>query len=209
MNFVNFPNTMWYEKFNWSLYSCSILKDASIPVYSISFRYQLGHRAYFLPTHWFAYYYVWDLNPVFLSWRLQLNESFLGLHIACALLVLFLLLAAKLLLSVVAAVMQAIHSLLLPVSKRIFCKTALAKCAVAAMIGLMWLFTRDFVPATLLPRAGYTWFYIIDTLMLTIVLMGLNKGTNVIMGSKLDYRVSLGILLAYQLVNWGRRWRGN
>ena len=32
MNFVNFPNTMWYEKFNWNLYSCSTIKDAAIPV---------------------------------------------------------------------------------------------------------------------------------------------------------------------------------
>lgn len=103
--------------------------------------------------------------------------------------------------------MQGIRSLLLPVSKRFFCKTALAKCAVAGMIGLMWLFTRDFVPAMLRPRAGYTWFYIIDTLLLVIVLMGLNKGTNIIMGSKFDYHVSLGILCVYQLVNWGRQWR--
>ena len=207
MNFVNFPNTMWYEKFNWNLYSCSTIKDAAIPVYSISFRYQLGHRAYFLPTHWFSYYYVCDLNSLSLSWRQQLDESFLGYHLACALIVLFLLLSAKLLLSLVAVAMQGIRSLLLPVSKRIFCKTALAKCAVAGMIGLMWLFTRDFVPAMLRPRAGYTWFYIIDTLLLVIVLMGLNKGTNIIMGSKFDYHVSLGILCVYQLVNWGRQWR--
>ena len=63
------------------------------------------------------------------------------------------------------------------------------------------------MPAMLRPRAGYTWFYIIDTLLLVIVLMGLNKGTNIIMGSKFDYHVSLGILCVYQLVNWGRQWR--
>ena len=36
LNYVNFPNMMWYEKFNWDLYSCSNTKDRDFPVYSIS-----------------------------------------------------------------------------------------------------------------------------------------------------------------------------
>ena len=68
---------MWYEKFNWDLYSCSKTKDRAMPVYSMSFHYTLGHRAFFLPTHWFAYKYFFVMSDYWLAFRRELHELLL------------------------------------------------------------------------------------------------------------------------------------
>lgn len=73
---------MWYEKFNWDLYSCSKTKDRAMPVYSMSFHYTLGHRAFFLPTHWFAYKYFFVMSDYWLAFRRELHESFFFTYLA-------------------------------------------------------------------------------------------------------------------------------
>ena len=195
MNFVNFPSMMWYEKFNWDLYSCSSLNDPSMPVYSISYRYTLGHRSYFLPTHWFGYYYIWELSNVFLAIREQLNESFGGLYFYCMGIITIILFLAKPMVMCISATVYYVHTFLQPISKKIFCKSAIVKSLVSGVIGLVWLFSREVVPGTLLPRWGYFFFYIIDTLLLVIILVGFNKGTNAVMGMKYSSATSLRILL--------------
>lgn len=101
---------MWYEKFNWDLYSCSKTKDRAMPVYSMSFHYTLGHRAFFLPTHWFAYKYFFVMSDYWLAFRRELHESFFFTYLALLALLGLLLAASRRIIAAVASVVCFIDS---------------------------------------------------------------------------------------------------
>lgn len=201
MNFVNFPSIMWYEKFNWHLYSCSGLNDPEMPVYSINFRYTLGHRSYFLPTHWFGYYYIWELNNYYLGVRQQVNESFTGSIVFCLSILSLLLVFSRVIIAAIASLMAFFHQNANNYIKQSGVATAFGKCLVASLIGLYWLFSREIVPGTLRPSMGYLFFYLIDSTLLVITLLGLNRGVNAIQGTNLKPTAALSLLLGLQTVN--------
>ena len=202
MNFVNFPSIMWYEKFNWHLYSCSGLNDPEMPVYSINFRYTLGHRSYFLPTHWFSYYYIWELNNYYLNVRQQVSESFASSILLCSALLAVLLILSPLFITIISSLMVSLFTLIGKPLNESGLATAACKWFVASLIGLFWLFSREIVPGTLRPSMGYLFFYLIDSLLLVITLLGFNRSTNTILGvNTIKATSSLWILLALQIVN--------
>ena len=202
MNFVNFPSIMWYEKFNWNLYSCSGLNDPEMPVYSINFRYTLGHRSYFLPTHWFSYYYIWELNNYYLNVRQQVQESFVSSVIFCGTLLAVILALSPMFITMVSSLTVSLFNSIGKQLKEFGLATAGFKLFVAAIIGLFWLFSRDIVPGTLRPSMGYLFFYLIDSSLLVITLLGFNRSTNTILGvNTIKATSSLWILLILQIVN--------
>ena len=195
LNYVNFPNMMWYEKFNWDLYSCSNTKDRDFPVYSISFHYTLGHRDFFLPTHWFAYKYIFIMNDYWLSFRRELNESFFFTY-AWLLLVLGAGLAVA---RYVIGAVSYLTVLLYPyVGKKLVATgmaTGVVKMIVAALIGVFWDISVEIVPYQLFPSQGYLFFFLFYSYFLSVLLLGFNKATSVLMGSKMGCKSSLLLLL--------------
>lgn len=186
---------MWYEKFNWSLYSCSGLNDPNMPVYSINFQYTLGHKEMFLPTHWLGYKYVWAMNDYWLSWRTKINESFFGTHLYCLLLVGVIILIGMLAIPCISAITIVVYRSAKSFAKNIHCASALLKLTVSVIILGIWYTSLTITPYHLYPDSGYFYFYLFYTLLGSIFIFGFNRGTNAILGTKNSCKRSLMILL--------------
>lgn len=191
---MNFPVMMWYEKFNWNLYSCSKLDDA-IPVYSINFQYTLGHKEMFLPTHWLSYKYVWVMNDYWLTFRQQINESFFFTHLYCLLQVILIILLSMILIPVIGAIVSTIHETTKEFMKNVFCTSALLKLTVSVIILGIWYVSFSITPYYLYPEAGYFYFYLYYTLLGALFIFGFNRGTNIILGTKQSCKHSLLVLI--------------
>ena len=160
LNFVNFPVLMYYEKFNWSLYSCSGLNDPTMPVYSINFQYTLGHKEMFLPTHWFSYHYVWEMNNYWLSWRMKLNESFFSTHLYCLFLIFIVVVIGMLAIPSLSTLVYSFYQTLSSSLRSLYFSSTLMKLTVSFAILGIWYTSFSIVPYHLYPSAGYIYFYI-------------------------------------------------
>ena len=202
-NYMNFPSLMWYEKFSWNLYSCSKLEDKSMPVYSINFRYSLGHRSYFLPTFWEDYHFIFVLSEYWYGWREKLDESFLLPYLeSCALAVLLLVFspwATRLLSTVVVALFNSTKDLM----KRIHCETAIMKIVSGALIGGAYLLGFWITPYWYRPAAGFLFFAVFFTIFTSVLLLAFNKAANVVNGEKRSAALQLKILIVANAVMMG------
>lgn len=204
LNFVNFPVLMWYEKFNWNLYSCSGLNDPNMPVYSINYHYTLGHMEMFLPTHWFSYHYVWQMNNYWLSWRTQINESFFTTHLYCLLLVVGVLAGGMLVIPCIATCLSFFYRTLQPAVRSLYFTSSVMKLIVSLFILGIWYVSRIIVPYYLYPSAGYLYFFLFYTLFGCIWIFGLNRGTNAILGTKMTCKHAVTLLSTchFVLAGW-------
>ena len=200
LNYVNFPSAMWYEKFNWDLYSCSNTKDRAIPAYSISYHYTLGHRSFFLPTHWFSYKYFFVMNDFWLSFRRELNESFFFTYLWLLALLGFLLAVSRRIIAAIASVVSFVNKRCDKWIQRSGVGTAIVKLVVAGLIGVLWNVAVEVVPYYLLPEQGYLFFFLFYSAFLALMLLGFSKGTAMVMGIPEKPKTVLGLLLGTHAV---------
>ena len=193
---MNFASLMWYEKFSWDLYSCSGIADKRLPVYSINFRYTLGHRSYFLPTFWEDYYFVFVLSEIWYHWRLTLHESFAFTYLLLTALLLLLLFAANAVSRALANAFAALFPRVDPLFKRFHCETAAWKLFTAGILAVCYLAGFWLVPYWLPPPAGFFFFFAVLAELSGIAIMALNRATTQLIGEKRSSTVQLEILIA-------------
>ena len=191
---------MWYEKFNWDLYSCSKTKDRAMPVYSMSFHYTLGHRAFFLPTHWFAYKYFFVMSDYWLAFRRELHESFFFTYLWLLALLGLLLAASRRIIAAIASVVCFVDSSCGKWIQRSGVATAIVKLAVSALIGVLWNLAVEVVPYHLLPPQGYLFFFLFYSVFLGLLLLGFSRATAMVLGISEKPKTALSLLLGTHAV---------
>lgn len=192
---MNFASLMWYEKFNWDLYSCSGIADKRLPVYSINFRYSLGHRDYLLPTFWEDYHFIFVLNEIWYQWRLTLHESFAFSYLILAALLLLLLFAANWISRAFSIAFAAVFPKLNPIFKRFHCETAAWKLITAGILAVWYLAGFWLVPYWLPPPAGFFFFFAVVAELSGISIVALNRATTLLIGEKRSTTMQLEILV--------------
>lgn len=185
---------MWYEKFNWDLYSCSGLNDPTMPVYSINFQYTLGHKEMFLPTHWISYYYVWAMNDYWLTWRSQLNESFFTTHFYCLLIAVCMITVGILVSPIIAQAVTILYQKIKPFMKQLNCASAIMKLGVSLIILGIWYVSFSITPYHLYPSSGYFYFYLYYSILAAIFIIAFNSGTNTALGINQSFIPSILLL---------------
>ena len=186
---------MWYEKFNWDLYSCSGIADKLLPVYSINFRYSLGHRDYLLPTFWEDHYFLFVLSDVWYQWRRTLHESFLLSYLCLLALLLLLLFAATWISRAFSNVFAALFPRINPLLKRFHCETAAWKLITAGLLAVCYAAGFWLVPYWLPPPAGFFFFFAVVAELSGISIVALNRATTMLNGEKRSVKVPLEILI--------------
>ena len=194
---------MWYEKFNWNLYSCSKLEDKSMPVYSINFRYSLGHRSYFLPTFWESYHFIFIMGEYWYGWREKLDESFLFSYLQSCALVVLLLVSAPWSIQLLSTIVVALFNSTKNWMKRMHCETAVMKMASAILIGGAYLLGFWITPYWYRPAAGFFFFAVFFTIFTSVLLLAFNRAANVVNGEKRSAALQLKILLVTNVVMAG------